>query len=265
MRTFRFSKGQFLESGDLFQTFGIPAKGGVISVIGSGGKSTLIRKLAKEGADKELKTVITTTTHILPLDNYIEDPEEALLRLESDRIVTIAGRSQTGKLCRPSSDVLEAIYRQADLVLIEADGSKRLPLKYPASFEPVIEPATDLIILVAGLSSYGCRFGDVCFRSDLAEAPLGVSASDPVDSTILADLFVKYPARPGAFTVPVCFLFNQADDATLLDAAARSARYINRYLNSSTDTAFAAASFSIAATTFLPSERVPDGRPRPEK
>lgn len=50
------------------------------------------------------------------------------------------------------------------MILIEADGSKRLPLKVPSETEPVLVPQTGLIIACAGLTAAGNQFGDTCFR-----------------------------------------------------------------------------------------------------
>ena len=41
----------------------------------------------------------------------------------------------------------------SDLVLIEADGSKRLPCKVPADHEPVLLPESDIVVAVLGLSA----------------------------------------------------------------------------------------------------------------
>ncbi len=42
-----------------------------------------------------------------------------------------------------------------DFVLVEADGSRRLPLKAPGDHEPVLPPGTDLVVGVVGLDGLG--------------------------------------------------------------------------------------------------------------
>lgn len=42
-----------------------------------------------------------------------------------------------------------------DLILVEADGSKHLPIKAPADHEPVLPPATDVVIGCIGLDCLG--------------------------------------------------------------------------------------------------------------
>ena len=45
----------------------------------------------------------------------------------------------------------EELRRAADVVLVEADGAKRLPLKAPAEYEPVIPPCADAVAAVQPL------------------------------------------------------------------------------------------------------------------
>jgi CTP:molybdopterin cytidylyltransferase MocA len=51
-------------------------------------------------------------------------------------------------------------------VLIEADGSRRMPLKWPADREPVIPDYTDVTVCVAGLSALGRRTADVVYNAE---------------------------------------------------------------------------------------------------
>lgn len=48
---------------------------------------------------------------------------------------------------------IPALAQSWDFVLVEADGSRRLPVKAPAVYEPVIPPGTDLVVGVIGLDA----------------------------------------------------------------------------------------------------------------
>ena len=74
----------------------------------------------------------------------------------------------------------------ADVVLIEADGAKHLPLKIPAAHEPVIRPETTQVLGVAGLSCIGKPFGEVCFRAELADQVPGLLEILPADHVVNA-------------------------------------------------------------------------------
>ena len=129
----------------------------VISVVGAGGKTSLISAWARELAASGKNVIITTTTHMFR-------PE----RMEEDGIKVIAADDpeKPDKLTAPPEDVLSRLREEADVVLIEADGSRRMPLKWPAAHEPVIPDYTDITVCVAGLSAIGKLVTDTVYRAD---------------------------------------------------------------------------------------------------
>lgn len=129
----------------------------VISVTGAGGKTSLIFAWARELAAAGKSVVITTTTHMYR-------PE----RMEEGgiRIVVSDDPERPDKVMAPPDDVLNSLRETADVVFIEADGSRRMPLKWPAPWEPVIPDYTDFTVCVAGLSSLGRSTADVVYRAD---------------------------------------------------------------------------------------------------
>jgi CTP:molybdopterin cytidylyltransferase MocA len=129
----------------------------VISIVGAGGKTSLIFAWARELAAAGKKVVITTTTHMYRPERMEE---------EGIRIVAQDDPERPGKVMAPPSDVLDSLRETADVVLIEADGSRRMPLKWPAPWEPVIPDYTDFTVCVAGLSALGRRTADVVYRAD---------------------------------------------------------------------------------------------------
>ena len=129
----------------------------VISVVGAGGKTSLIFAWARELASAGKNVVITTTTHMYR-------PE----RMEEDgiRIVVSDDPERPDKVSAPPAEVLDSLRDTADVVLIEADGSRRMPLKWPADREPVIPDYTDVTVCVAGLSALGRRTADVVYNAE---------------------------------------------------------------------------------------------------
>lgn len=79
----------------------------------------------------------------------------------------------------------------ADLILIEADGSKRLPCKVPDSHEPVILPQTDVVVAVLGLSALNLPLKDCCFRLDKATKLLSAKESHPLTCQHMATIFAS--------------------------------------------------------------------------
>ncbi|MDO4326940.1 MAG: selenium cofactor biosynthesis protein YqeC [bacterium] len=159
-----------------------------IYVVGAGGKTTLIDCLARYFKEKGRRVLILTTTHrMLPendavlfetsnsgdavtiLRKKMEQAEECSegVILEFGQIVKDkAGELRMG--C-PEKTVFHAACEMAEIVLVEADGSRRLPIKVPAEHEPVIFDDADLIFVVQGLAAVGKKRENVCHRLKLAE------------------------------------------------------------------------------------------------
>lgn len=130
----------------------------VVSIVGSGGKTSLMWYLAMNG--KQEKVLITTSTkigrpldqkdHCLVVDDFSQLGKSSE-RIEVAGIPVCHGR----KLAMPPEEALRESLVRFDSVLIEADGSKQLPLKAWADFEPVILPETTITIGVLPLSVLG--------------------------------------------------------------------------------------------------------------
>lgn len=209
--------------GILMQKLGIGAQHRVISIVGSGGKTTLMNALARECAAAGEKTVLTTTTHIRqPREPDLLLSSGAQIPLLPGRMTVVGTPAPDGKLSAPPDEVMDFICKNADRVLIEADGSRMLPVKFPNSTEPVIVPDCNLVIAVAGLSALGQPFETVCHRARLAQETLGLLPDEPVTPEILAKLLLAGYRRWN----PVVLL-NQADhesERALAEQAAESLR-----------------------------------------
>lgn len=213
--------------------------GGCISLVGGGGKSTLMLRVAKELANDSKRIVMTTTTHILRkqgetadfllLDNHAAALDDALTK---HRIVCIASSSSTsGKLSSPPPELLEASRTLAHWVIAEADGSRQLPIKAPASHEPVLLE-NSLIIAVAGLSALGQPLSTICQRHELARQVLGVNEQTICTPDLLARLLTSKQGQYKGVDDPSQFriVLNQADDPSSIAKGEETAAQIKRYL-----------------------------------
>lgn len=148
---------------------------GVMSVIGSGGKTSLLAALARELPGT---VVLTTTTHIMPFEGVplvtSADADDVRAALAGSRVVCVGSRVQkdgsraekNGKLTTPSLGI-EQLTALADHVLVEADGAHRLPLKAHAPWEPVVPACSARTVLVLGASGLGRPVRDVVHRPDV--------------------------------------------------------------------------------------------------
>lgn len=146
----------------------------VISVVGSGGKTTFIRQTAEKVKKRKKQAAIVTTTHMwIPSTHCIlkDTWEEAVKMLEEEGIVYFGkAAEEEGKMVFPGREVYEKLCGQADVVLVEADGAKAKPMKIPDwSREPVIPENTDKIVVLFGLSALGKPLEEVCHRWGLGK------------------------------------------------------------------------------------------------
>ena len=159
---------------------------GVLSVIGSGGKTTLLATLARELPGS---VILCTTTHMLPFPGIpllpgdeIQPVREALL---GKRVVCLGRPDENGKLTAPALPVSQ-LQTLSPWVLVEADGSKHLPLKAHAPYEPVIPPESQHTILVAGASGFGRPILQTVHRPERFCALTGAVPEDLVTPELAA-------------------------------------------------------------------------------
>ena len=78
-----------------------------------------------------------------------------------------------------------------DILLVEADGSRRLPVKAPGPEEPVIPEAADTVIGVIGLSSLHKPISETAFRPELLADLLDKKPSDLLEPEDLVPLITS--------------------------------------------------------------------------
>ena len=153
----------------------------MIAVVGSGGKTTLLKKLAAQYRADGKTVFVTTTTHMfIEEDTLLTDDADTIIHRLKEKGYVMAGIPEGEKIKALSRQTYEAVCSFADVVLVEADGSKRLPLKYPNASEPVVPENADEIIVVCGLNAIGQQAKNVCHRLELVKACLGIE-----DETII--------------------------------------------------------------------------------
>lgn len=140
---------------------------GVTAIIGGGGKTTLLYRLADELSQCGT-VIVTTTTHILrpgdlPFSETAEPPKPVLC---------VGTPCENGKLTAPR-EKLAALAAYADFVLVEADGSKHLPIKAHAAHEPVVPPEAEQVICVVGASGLNGKITEVVHRPEIFTARTG--------------------------------------------------------------------------------------------
>lgn len=133
-------------------------KNDIISITGAGGKTTLMFSLAQV-LSKSGSVLITTSTKItVPKDgfNKLYTSFDQYSKPKANEIVCIGELiSEKNKLASIGYDKLKNIVEDFDYCIIEADGSRNLPMKFWKDYEPVIYDFTNKTIGVLSIKVYG--------------------------------------------------------------------------------------------------------------
>lgn len=185
-------------------------RGSFVSVIGAGGKSTLLQHLAMECLSIGYRVLTSSTTNMQPppahkTDEFVvRQPDEDILErlrrsFENNQHVTAAGasvpsdpggiKSRSDKIKGFEPEELDAIHEQGpqDILLIQADGARRRSFKTPAAHEPRVPSRTTHCILAVGLDVLGAPLdSEKVHRHEITAALAGQEVGSEVTiATIL--------------------------------------------------------------------------------
>ncbi len=209
----------------LAEAFSIGARE-VVSLVGAGGKTTLLYALARElSASLRPGVILTTTTKILepePSRLFLQhlSPELSALKkwtaeqLSRYRCLLLAReRLPDAKLAGVPSEWVDELFRMdgVSAIVTEADGAAGRPLKAPRKGEPVIPANTTLLVAVIGIEGMGRPLAEeTVFRSAIASRllnlPIGSTMTAEAIARLLGELIKGSPA--GSRVIP---LINKVD------------------------------------------------------
>ena len=214
-----------------FEEFRITGR--CVSVIGSGGKTTLLRRLSGQLPGT---VILTTSTHMFPFAGMplvdtgsgdSPDGRERILAelraaLARSRTVCLGQLLPSGKLGSPAPFLpFEDLLPEADHLLVEADGAKGLPLKAHRPWEPVVPACSALTVCVAGASGLGRPAAEACHCPELFCALAGITPDTPVEPAHVAAVLNREALAD-------CYLVNQADVLPDPETARRLCALIER-------------------------------------
>jgi xanthine dehydrogenase accessory factor len=175
----------------------------IIAVVGSGGKTTLVKDLARRYRAEGKLVLVTTTTHMfIEADTLLTDDPGVIIDQLRENGYAMAGIPIGEKIRALSQPTYEEVCNFADVVLVEADGSKHMPLKFPNATEPVIPANADEIIVVCGLNAVGQKAKDVCHRLELVKNCLGIGDDTVITPAHVQKLVTEGYLRPLAEKYP---------------------------------------------------------------
>ena len=169
----------------------------VIAYVGSGGKTTFLKQRAQACREAGQKVFITTSTRMyIEPDTLLTGDAQAIIRRMEESGWVMAGTPHGEKFGPLSEAVYLEVCRAADVVLVEADGSRRMPLKFPGEGEPVIYDNVDEIIVVCGPQAIGRPARDACHRLELVKKCLGIEDETIITAGHIRKLVSEGYVRP---------------------------------------------------------------------
>jgi len=209
---------------------------GVISLVGAGGKTSLMYSLARELVSAGKRVLTTTTTKIF-MPTHEESPativsgipeeivEKAEALLDEYTHLTVGSQylSTHDKLNGLTPSAIEYILQSNlfDFIVIEADGAARRSLKACASHEPVVPLFSDRVVALIGLDVVARPLAEEwVFRSTICSRNTGLELMQPVTEAVIASIMLhdmSSIAVTGQETLKIAFL-NKANTAEALHA-----------------------------------------------
>jgi molybdenum cofactor cytidylyltransferase len=144
-----------------------------MAIVGSGGKTSALFQIAREyrqgGTGGTSRVLLSATSHMAIdqlgfADRHIvleslSDVEPYERDLPEGITLFTGGLIENERIAGLNEKLLQGVLRLADIyqapLLIEADGSRRKPIKAPAFHEPAIPSWVDSVMVVTGLSALG--------------------------------------------------------------------------------------------------------------
>jgi probable selenium-dependent hydroxylase accessory protein YqeC len=174
--------------------------GDVVALVGGGGKTTAMFRLAREIVERGEPVLTTSTTHIFaeqielaPASVRAADAtrESVLAALDAHRHVLVIGDTDTttGRAGGVSPDLFARlrVWCPRLCLLNEADGSRGRPFKAPARHEPAIPPETTLVVPVVGADVFGEPLdAEHVHRPELVQALSGAAPGTRVTPELVA-------------------------------------------------------------------------------
>ncbi|MFP4589920.1 MAG: selenium cofactor biosynthesis protein YqeC [Halobacteriales archaeon] len=213
----------------------IGVEGGVVSVVGAGGKKSTLYRLAAELE----RAVVTATVRIPIFDAHVArvavttEPTPVLDRVDpaSWPLGLVPSREREDRYLGYDPAVVDRLadHPAVGTVLVKADGARMRKFKAPSEDEPRIPSTSTMVVPVASVHAIGAPLGDdVVHRVERVRAITGLERGDPITpeavATVVASPEGGHKGVPaGATVVP---LLNMVDDADLERVAMRAAAAI---------------------------------------
>jgi len=181
--------------------------GDVVAFVGAGGKTHSMFRLAQELAAQNWR-VITTTTMYASQDELrfapqrvgfghgMRLPDSLPQQLDQYRHIFVFTKIERDNKVRGvrtkwlDDNLAHAPY--LDVLLVEADGSRRLPMKAPKPDEPSIPSSASLVVPVIGIDALGKPLSEEhIYGADIVHTTTGYKRGEPVTPHLIASVLIN--------------------------------------------------------------------------
>jgi probable selenium-dependent hydroxylase accessory protein YqeC len=198
----------------------------LVSIVGAGGKTSLMYRLGQELASSGRRTLLTTTTRILypgrreipVLVGPEDDSTSARISKEFSRTnLLLAGRQRAdSKLLGFDPEFIEKVRSDNNdlTVVAECDGARGKSLKVPEEHEPPVANSTSVYVVVIGADCLHRPLdSDAVYNPERVAAVAGVA----VDATVSEPVVTASVLSQGSYLgrkpsgARLCVFFNKVD------------------------------------------------------
>ncbi len=172
----------------------------LISIVGAGGKTSIMYGLARELASSGSKVLVTTTTRIFyPASDQadfvlIGEENESTVGLIKDTLacagVIVAARERMGdKVVGFDPQFVDRLYESLDgwHCVVESDGARGKSFKIPEKHEPPLARSTSIYAIVIGADSLGKPLdAGFVYKHELVAQRLGVNEDACLDIDLVS-------------------------------------------------------------------------------
>jgi probable selenium-dependent hydroxylase accessory protein YqeC len=152
---------------ELHRAIGI-SSGDVVAFVGAGGKSSAILAISDELLEAGKTVLAVPTTKMLvneaeKIGSLVTSEDAGELSAKAREalsggasgVVVGSGLLSKNRVGGVEPAVVSSLAPLADVVLVEADGSRRRPIKGTAEYEPALPDAATLVVAVGNISAFG--------------------------------------------------------------------------------------------------------------
>jgi probable selenium-dependent hydroxylase accessory protein YqeC len=176
------------------------SSGDVAAFVGAGGKSSAILAIAGELAEAGMTVLAVPTTKMFvneaeKIGPLVTSEDAGELRAKATEalsggasgVVVGSGLLSKNRVGGVEPSAISSLASLADVVLVEADGSRRRPIKGTAEYEPVLPDAATLVVAVGNIGAFGMPVDEEhVHRPELFSELTGIGAGQSITARAFA-------------------------------------------------------------------------------